>query len=417
MDFITSIFNGTKDEQAYELLSEYGQQRTGLTKQPFYKAWWFKYLLVTGLLFLLFFVWPFTSIPDGEEEIVELVNTKNQSSVEIIVTTVVPVLVREPEKVQSDSDKGDEITQKEDETQFYDQVDEPTESASPWQYDVNNPNKTPPPKIDNNQLSDSDLEALADTEDEKAMMIIGDYNNYFKDLNILQNDSPPNTNFYFDNVMTRSGHKPVRVMLEILKKKNGFYLSSLFQRTGITDGITGGSNDISKIANWDISNIEDVQNDDYEFVTKVAQDIQKEMISIKKPYFLQQKYRLVDFTKYGHEQPTMINIVRNPIDKYVSHYYHCRKGSIADPNFRCPGITQSNLQIKDSISKDMTVDDYLLDESNQNIDTMYSEWFCAKEAIKCLPGTPKKEKFDYIKVPYRKFSLVTFSKNGVGIST
>ena len=46
----------------------------------------------------------------------------------------------------------------------------------------------------------------------------------------------------------------------------------------------------------------------------------------KEPYMLLKHHFFFDFRKHGLRQPTMINVIRDPVDWFVSQYYFRRFG-------------------------------------------------------------------------------------------
>ena len=46
----------------------------------------------------------------------------------------------------------------------------------------------------------------------------------------------------------------------------------------------------------------------------------------KEPYLLLKHHFFFDFRKHGLRQPTMINVIRDPVDWFVSQYYFRRYG-------------------------------------------------------------------------------------------
>merc|ERR1712226_603868 len=86
-----------------------------------------------------------------------------------------------------------------------------------------------------------------------------------------------------------------------------------------------------------------------------------------------QQQSFVNFTRYGVKPATYINVIRNPIDKFISTYYGCRFGTVGHPgvNNAC-----SDLSINERMMK---VEDYLtssegLSLTNQKIN--YVTWLC-----------------------------------------
>merc|ERR1712106_216188 len=56
----------------------------------------------------------------------------------------------------------------------------------------------------------------------------------------------------------------------------------------------------------------------------------------------------MNFTKYHLKEPTVINIVRNPVDWFASEYYFCRNGWERKPDYRgkgCENMNEHDLQM------------------------------------------------------------------------
>ena len=86
----------------------------------------------------------------------------------------------------------------------------------------------------------------------------------------------------------------------------------------------------------------------------------------------------INFTEFNREQPTYLNVIRNPIDRYISHYYTCRNGKEGNPNSGGPCKEMSDEQLNRPV-----------DEHFQNIkavnqsylSTAYVHWLCGTKPI------------------------------------
>lgn len=101
--------------------------------------------------------------------------------------------------------------------------------------------------------------------------------------------SIPNANFIFHNKLPKSGSTTMHDILRELSQKNLFYYKKM-----------------------DSSNM---NFDDDQSLTEYIKE------NMKKPFFYMQHHFFTNFTKYGIDQPTMINVIREPIDWFSSHYH------------------------------------------------------------------------------------------------
>lgn len=118
--------------------------------------------------------------------------------------------------------------------------------------------------------------------------------NYDEESDELLNDveldhSIPNANFIFHNKLPKSGSTTMHDILRELSTKNLFYYKKM-----------------------------DSANMNFDDDNSLVDYIQENM---KKPFFYMQHHFFTNFTKYGIDQPTMINVIREPIDWFSSHYH------------------------------------------------------------------------------------------------
>lgn len=101
--------------------------------------------------------------------------------------------------------------------------------------------------------------------------------------------SIPNANFIFHNKLPKSGSTTMHDILRELSQKNLFYYKKM-----------------------------DSSNMNFDDDASLTEYIKENM---KKPFFYMQHHFFTNFTKYGIDQPTMINVIREPIDWFSSHYH------------------------------------------------------------------------------------------------
>jgi len=128
-------------------------------------------------------------------------------------------------------------------------------------------------------------------------------------LDLVANDRPeqPNMQFVFHNKLPKSGSTTMKYIAKLLSKQNDFtmdYRAPCIFMDGCAhnpdDGVGGEKN----------------------LVAAVAQA--REEAGGK--YFLMKHQYMVNFTKFDYDQPTMINIVRDPVTRFASKYYFQRYG-------------------------------------------------------------------------------------------
>jgi len=108
-------------------------------------------------------------------------------------------------------------------------------------------------------------------------------------LNYNYEQMIPNANFIYHNKLPKSGSTTMHDILRELSQKNLFYYKKM-------DSSNMGFDD-------DIS----------------LTDYIKE--NIKRPFFFHQHHFYTNFTKFDIDQPTMINVIREPISWFSSHYH------------------------------------------------------------------------------------------------
>lgn len=121
-------------------------------------------------------------------------------------------------------------------------------------------------------------------------------------------DSPPaSSNFLFHNKLPKSGSTTMKYIISTLQKANNFHMdyqapciNKLTCATDLTDGL-GAS-------------------------TKLAEHVAEQRAAHPGKFVLLKHQYWHNFTMQGMEQPTYINVVRDPITRFSSMYYFQRYG-------------------------------------------------------------------------------------------
>lgn len=117
------------------------------------------------------------------------------------------------------------------------------------------------------------------------------------------NGPAPNPTFVFHNKLPKAGSSTMNNILKLLKKRNLFTYKKL-EPTELT-GDTYAKE--TPTAEWIRQNWSDLNN---------TSDV----------HFLLKHHFPFDFQRHGFQQPTYINVMRDPIDWFQSHYYFERFG-------------------------------------------------------------------------------------------
>lgn len=169
-----------------------------------------------------------------------------------------------------------------------------------------------------------------------------------------------NPDFYFYNKMPKCGSTTLKVLLKELALKNKFAQYVVLMGTKTS-------------------------RDDTEEM--LVNDIWGEYEKAKQSPFIAVKHEtILNFTKFGKAQPTTFNIVRDPIDRFVSNYYFCRYGSISMPNYRCRPYPEDK--------RLMLVDDFFTTghgKLGEFSDTHYVSWLCGYDPL-CKKSISKTDK-------------------------
>lgn len=158
---------------------------------------------------------------------------------------------------------------------------------------------------------------------------------------------PQNPGFVFHNKMPKSGSTTVQRLLRTLSNKNHFFYMDMYEH---------GTND-----------------QDFVVVDAIKENFQMPLLLLKHHFWF-------NFTLYGLTQPTMVNLVRNPVDWFTSEYYFCRHGWVRRPDYKgpqCQHMTQDQL--------DMTLDECVAKKHKECVEPSfeYMEWLCGAEEL-CL---------------------------------
>jgi len=167
---------------------------------------------------------------------------------------------------------------------------------------------------------------------------------------------PQNPGFVFHNKMPKSGSTTVQRLLRTLSNKNHFFYMDMYEH---------GTND-----------------QDFVVVDAIKENFQMPLLLLKHHFWF-------NFTLYGLTQPTMVNIVRNPVDWFTSEYYFCRHGWVRRPDYKgpqCQHMSQDQL--------DMTLDECVAKKHKECVEPSfeYMEWLCGAEELCLTKGSNYQKK-------------------------
>ena len=202
----------------------------------------------------------------------------------------------------------------------------------------------------------------------------------FKELQTwTPTNTPPNQKLFFHNKMPRCGSTTMRNILSDLSIRNNFNFIMILAKE-------------KKYLNSEADLVELIENR-----ANLKPDL---------PALAMKHNTFVNFTIYGFEQPTFFNVVRNPIDRYLSSYYTCRNGMEGQNGMKgnaCKDMTEGELKL--------SADDYfrnlregihgghITGRKKKKIRTGYCHWLCGAHEI-CQYEDSKKKKhltYDYTK--------------------
>ncbi|XP_004227334.4 heparan sulfate 2-O-sulfotransferase 1-like [Ciona intestinalis] len=174
---------------------------------------------------------------------------------------------------------------------------------------------------------------------------------------------PPNPRFIFHNKLPKSGSSTMNNIIKILAKKNKFnYLKA---ESGVVP-----------------------LNDELPLVKY----LERKMTS---PYFLLKHHYWFNFTKYGKEQPTFINVIRDPVEWFVSRFYFSRFGWKRKPGCRDAACSMDKHEFN------MDVDDCVRTKHPHCVTSpwLYLPYFCGptKECIEMANVTDKERSLETAK--------------------
>lgn len=170
------------------------------------------------------------------------------------------------------------------------------------------------------------------------------YTNYNWNSNVAFWQPPlPNKNLIFHNKLPKAGSTTMNYILFYLSQKNSFK----YQK--IQPG--------------------DLPNDSYSVEEPLVNWI-KENVT-ESPFLLLKHHYPIDFTKYGLDQPTYMNVMRDPVDWFQSHYYFERFG------WQKVGGSRDSFKGSDE-DRDMIIDDCVTQKASQCVDVPWSwiDFFC-----------------------------------------
>ena len=220
------------------------------------------------------------------------------------------------------------------------------------------------------QLATDKLESIYKAEFSRSSMMVKhptstlatqttDVHDYLENENQHIPFLPPNPTFYFHNKMPRCGSTTMRNILSLLVERNKFNLIVIQAKE-------------NSIINSEIDLID--------YINDLKQEQQDDSITL-----VIKHNSFVNFTNYGSRQPTFINVIRNPIDRYMSMYQTCRHGMTGQdgkPFASCSGMSSEEL--------DKPVEEFFLElnttqnqSDNQNLffKTHYINWLCGANTI------------------------------------
>jgi len=127
-------------------------------------------------------------------------------------------------------------------------------------------------------------------------------------LESVNNFTPPNPDFIFHNKMPKCGSTTIKYILDQLQISNQFQMD--YQAPCLHPPCNAKSGDLG----------------DGIGAKEALVDHVKEAKPESGKYFLLKHQYYLNFTQFDHEQPTMINVVRDPVSRFSSMYYFNRYG-------------------------------------------------------------------------------------------
>ena len=180
-------------------------------------------------------------------------------------------------------------------------------------------------------------------------------------VDFLHDVTPLNEWFYFYNRIPGSGTTSFTKILEKLSIANNFKIINIDQPlTTFKDEIV-----VNELRNLPPSAL-GCPGDG------VQKNQAKKLVLIKDHFWF-------NFTEQFLPQPTYINLIRDPVEKFTAEYYRCRYGFKGKPDFRgptCKYMTRERL--------DMTLDDCIkhkLEECTEPESFEYFMWLCGNDEL------------------------------------
>ena len=188
--------------------------------------------------------------------------------------------------------------------------------------------------------------------------------------------SPTNPQLFFHNKMPRSGSTTFANLIDVLSRKNNFHLLFLKANLELT-------NEPRKL-------VEHVENT----VAKIRSK-ENELKREQTPIIVLKHHNFLNFTFFGNREtqpPTYINIARNPIDRFISHYYISRYGTVGSGQPRGEVHGEMDLTIEDFFEQ--IKEEYENKPDKPDYDYLYKlygdgyyKWFCGIHPLCQAPTT------------------------------
>ena len=186
-------------------------------------------------------------------------------------------------------------------------------------------------------------------------------------INYIPPERPPTPTFIFHNKMPKCGSTTLNFVLKELALNNNFNYEMILSNENLKNDIKGTSERLRSIKTE----------------------------STHENILVMQHQTFMNFSEVGIiTQPTFINVVRNPVDRFVSNYYFCRFGSVRIPRRGAGCQNMSDREINMPVEKYVRTVERLTDE-----DINYRPWLCGTGA-NCVAGDneiQRKRAYDYTK--------------------
>jgi len=159
--------------------------------------------------------------------------------------------------------------------------------------------------------------------------------------------NPPNPNFIFYDKLPKCGSSTLNTILRFLQKKHHFNFRKI---------------EPSEVALQENQQLLDILDDEFQ-----------------SPYFLLNHHYFFDFSKFNWQQPTYINVIRDPLEWFTSRFYFARFGWNRSPGCR------SDLCKMTEEEQNMTIDECVAKRHPQCTDStwLYLPFICGSSP-ECL---------------------------------